>query len=160
MRFLRAVLAMVMLAVFFNPVGAAAAPGAAAPEDPVFQERLRKLEEELRCLVCQNQSLADSHAELAGDLRREVRGLAEQGKSDEEIVAFLKTRYGDFVTYRPPFNKTTGLLWLGPLLFLLGALGAVVMYTRRRRSEAENPVALSAEEQKRAHALLGLEQEK
>jgi len=121
-----------------------------------FQDRLRRLEEELRCLVCQNQSLADSHADLANDLRREVEELAKQGKSDEEIVTFLKDRYGDFVTYRPPFNSATALLWLGPLLFFGIAIVGIVVYTRLRRIPTEEQ-RLSPEAESRARALLGLD---
>ena len=108
-------------------------------DEIAFQDRLRHLEEELRCLVCQNQSLADSHADLANDLRREVEGLARQGKTDQEIVAFLTERYGDFVNYRPPLNHATLLLWIGPLLFLGIAIGAGVFYVRRHRNAEPSP---------------------
>ncbi|CAK0756411.1 cytochrome c-type biogenesis protein CcmH [Gammaproteobacteria bacterium] len=121
-----------------------------------FQDRMRRLEEELRCLVCQNQSLADSHADLASDLRREVEELARQGKSDQEIITFLKERYGDFVSYRPPFNIATALLWLGPLLFFGIAVGGMVVYARYRRTPEEER-RLSPEEEARARALLGLD---
>ncbi|CAK0744390.1 cytochrome c-type biogenesis protein CcmH [Gammaproteobacteria bacterium] len=134
----------------------------AAPADATeiaFQDRLRRLEEELRCLVCQNQSLADSHADLASDLRREVEELARRGKSDAEIITFLKERYGDFVTYRPPFNTTTALLWMGPLLFFGIALGGIVVYVRLRRIPEERR-DLSPEEESRARALLGLDDTK
>ncbi len=90
-----------------------------AQKDPALDARLKKLEEELRCLVCQNQSLADSNAPLAEDLRREVHALAAQGKDDEQIKQFLVQRYGDFVLYRPPVKATTWLLWAGPFLLLL-----------------------------------------
>ena len=103
-----------------------------AQKDPALAARLKKLEEELRCLVCQNQSLADSNAPLAEDLRREVRALAAQGKDDEQIKRFLVQRYGDFVLYRPPVKATTWLLWAGPFLLLLGG-GAVWLVVLRRR---------------------------
>ena len=99
--------------------------------DAALDARLRKLEEELRCLVCQNQSLADSSAGLADDLRREVRALAVAGKSDEEIKQFLVARYGDFVLYNPPVKSTTWLLWFGPFVLLAG--GAVVWWAIGRR---------------------------
>ena len=103
-----------------------------AQKDPALDARLKKLEEELRCLVCQNQSLADSNAPLAEDLRREVHALAAQGKNDDEIKQFLVQRYGDFVLYRPPVKATTWLLWAGPFLLLLGG-GAVWLVVLRRR---------------------------
>ncbi|MEO8486248.1 MAG: cytochrome c-type biogenesis protein [Betaproteobacteria bacterium] len=104
-----------------------------------FEERLKRLEADLRCLVCQNQTLADSNAPLAEDLRREVRALAVSGKSDDEIRAFLVARYGDFVLYRPPVKGTTWILWFGP--FALLATGAIAWLTvvRRRRSVADSP---------------------
>ncbi|CAK0744354.1 cytochrome c-type biogenesis protein CcmH [Gammaproteobacteria bacterium] len=114
-----------------------------------FQDRMRRLEEELRCLVCQNQSLADSHAELANDLRRTVENLAKQGKSDEEILLFLKERYGDFVSYRPPFNFLTAFLWISPFLGL--GVGGAILYFRRKKSVT---VALSAEEESRIQELM------
>ncbi len=120
-----------------------------------FQDRLRRLEEELRCLVCQNQSLADSHAELAADLRREVENLARLGKTDEEIVVFLKARYGDFVTYRPPLKGITAPLWFGPLLFFVIAAAGLLVYTRSRRTLTA-PLSLSPEDADRARSLLGL----
>ena len=105
--------------------------------DLAFEQRLKRLESDLRCLVCQNQTLADSSAPLAEDLRREVRSLAVAGKSDDEIRAFLVARYGDFVLYRPPIKGTTWLLWFGP--FALLALGALVWVgvVRRRRAAPE-----------------------
>jgi cytochrome c-type biogenesis protein CcmH len=109
---------------------------AAAPAQPdaALDARLKKLEEELRCLVCQNQSLADSNAPLAEDLRREVRALAVSGKSDDEIKGFLVARYGDFVLYDPPVKRITWLLWFGP--FVLLAIGAAIWWAvaRRRRN--------------------------
>ena len=115
---------------------ALAIPAAAfAQSDPALDARLKKLEEELRCLVCQNQSLADSNAPLAEDLRREVRGLAGQGKNDEEIKNYLVARYGDFVLYNPPVKSTTWLLWFGPFALLLGG-GAIWAFVLKRRARA------------------------
>ena len=105
---------------------------AATPADPALEGRLKKLDEELRCLVCQNQSLADSNAPLAQDLRREVRSLADAGKSDAEIKEFLVARYGDFVLYKPPVKATTWLLWFGPFLLLAGGAAAWWTISRRR----------------------------
>ncbi len=99
----------------------------ALPEaaDPALEARMLRVTSELRCLVCQNQTIADSHADLAVDLRREVRELLREGKSDREIIDYMTARYGDFVLYRPPFKATTVLLWLGPALML--AIGAIVL---------------------------------
>ena len=101
--------------------------------DAAFDVRLKKLEGELRCLVCQNQTLADSNAMLAEDLRREVRDLALAGKSDDEIRAYLVARYGDFVLYDPPLKRTTWLLWIGPFALLAG--GAALWWTILRRRQ-------------------------
>jgi cytochrome c-type biogenesis protein CcmH len=117
-----------VLALLLVVTGAFAQPNAA------LDARLKKLEEELRCLVCQNQSLADSNAPLAEDLRREVRALAVAGKNDDEIKQFLVARYGDFVLYDPPVKRITWLLWFGP--FALLAIGAVIWWavaSRRRK---------------------------
>jgi len=120
------------------------------PVDPALRERLKKLEEELRCLVCQNQTLADSNAPLAEDLRREVRELAAQGKNDEQIKEFLVQRYGDFVLYKPPVKETTWLLWFGPFILLAGGLATWYLVLRRRRraddgdGDAPDPQAVEA----------------
>ena len=129
----------------------------AAPlaDDPVAEKRLVKLSEELRCLVCQNQNIADSNAELAQDLRREIRGMIRAGKSDQEIVDFMVARYGDFVLYRPPLKATTVILWAGPLLLLLIGLAALVRYLRQRNNRVTDDAPLSAAEARRADALLG-----
>jgi cytochrome c-type biogenesis protein CcmH len=118
------------------------------------ETRIRQLEEKLRCLVCQNQTLADSNAELAGDLRKHVRAQVAAGRSDEEIVSFLVQRYGDFVLYEPPFKATTLLLWLGPFVLLLGA-GAILIVTLRRRRDAPEEPALGAEERRVVERVLG-----
>ena len=107
-------------------VAALTATSAWAQGDAAFETRLQALEKELRCLVCQNQTLADSSAGLAEDLRREVRSLARSGKTDAEIKAFLVARYGDFVLYKPPVKATTWVLWFGPFALLAG--GAIVWW--------------------------------
>ena len=100
--------------------------------DPNIELRLKRLSTELRCLVCQNSTLADSDAPLAKDLRNEIRKLMEKGKTDEEVVAYLVARYGDFVTFRPPVNASTALLWFGPFIMLiLGAITLVVVMKKR-----------------------------
>ena len=102
--------------------------------DVVVETQVQRLSEELRCLVCQNQTLADSHAELAQDLKQEIREMAAKGMSDQAIIDYLVARYGDFVRYRPPLKASTLLLWLGPFaLMLIGAIGLVVMLRRREK---------------------------
>jgi cytochrome c-type biogenesis protein CcmH len=100
--------------------------------DPELQARYQRLAGELRCLVCQNESIADSNAGLAADLRRELREMLAAGKSDEEILTFMTDRYGDFVLFRPPLETRTWLLWGAPLVLLVIALGTVVVVIRRR----------------------------
>jgi cytochrome c-type biogenesis protein CcmH len=129
--------------------------GEAVPtaHDPVEEKRAVKLSEQLRCLVCQNQSIAESNAELAVDLRRQSHEQIKAGRSDGEIVDFMVQRYGDFVLYRPPWKLTTVLLWLGPMLLL--AIGALVLarHLRERRRRAAEP-ELTDEERRRAGELL------
>jgi len=127
----------------------------AAPlaEDPLVEKRLQAITSELRCLVCQNQTIADSNADLANDFRREIRKLIAEGKSDNEIMEFMVARYGDFVRYRPPVKGTTLLLWAGPGVLLLVGLTVLIRYLRRRNERiADTP--LSAEDQQAADALL------
>jgi cytochrome c-type biogenesis protein CcmH len=114
---------------------ALAAAKEAPPEaaDPAIEARMVRITSELRCLVCQNQTIADSNAGLAVDLRRETREMLKQGKSDAEIVDYMTARYGDFVLYRPPLRAKTALLWFGPALLLLVG-GALLVLTLRRRS--------------------------
>jgi cytochrome c-type biogenesis protein CcmH len=127
------------------------------PASPEVEARLKKLETELRCLVCQNQTLAESPAGLAGDLRREIRLLADSGKSNDEIKVFLKDRYGDFVLYNPPVSSKTYLLWFGPflLLFAGGVIALMMARSRKARSlRTANAPTISDAELKRAEALL------
>ncbi len=127
----------------------------AAPlaQDPVVEARLVGLSQELRCLVCQNESLASSHAELADDLRREVRDLIRQGKTDQEVKDFLVARYGDFVLYRPEVKPLTWVLWFGPFVLLLLAVLFLGRYLQIRRTQLK-PQALSDEDRARAEQLL------
>ena len=122
-------------------------------EDPVVEKRLIAISEEMRCLVCQNESLAGSRAELAQDLRRELRELIRQGKSDAEIREFMVSRYGDFVLYRPPLKSTTWLLWIGPFVLVVLGVAALVAYLRRRNREAIDP-QLTDEQRRNADAML------
>jgi cytochrome c-type biogenesis protein CcmH len=114
------------------PLPGAAKEAAPAAADPVLEARLLRIAAELRCLVCQNQTIADSHADLAQDLRRQVREMLVRGDSDQQILDYMTARYGDFVLYRPPVKSTTALLWYGPAVLLLGGLVALVLVLRRR----------------------------
>jgi cytochrome c-type biogenesis protein CcmH len=142
---------MLIALLFSGPAWA----GEARPlaDDPVVEARLKHLAVELRCLVCQNQTLADSNAPLAEDLRREVRDMIAKNMSDQEIIDFLVARYGDFVLYRPPVKATTALLWVGP--FVLVIIGAVVLFiTLRRRAGKVVDVPVTDEEHRRVEQLL------
>ncbi|HEX2566770.1 MAG TPA: cytochrome c-type biogenesis protein [Burkholderiales bacterium] len=141
--------AFLFLALF--AVLAAGKEAEPAADDPALEKRVMALAEELRCLVCQNQTLADSNAELALDLRRQIREQLRGGASERQVVDYLVQRYGDFVLYRPPLKATTVLLWFGP--FLLLALGALILVRRVRRPRAEDP-PLSQAEHARAAELL------
>ena len=122
-------------------------------EDPIVEARLVHISQELRCLVCQNESLASSRAELADDLRREVRDLIRSNKSDQEIKDFLVSRYGDFVLYRPEVKPLTWVLWFGPFIVLLIAGIFLLAYLRQRRSSVQ-PQLLSDAERARVDQLL------
>jgi cytochrome c-type biogenesis protein CcmH len=123
---------VVLVLVFFS------IPGKADEND----NRVRHLSSKLRCLVCQNQSLADSNAELAQDLRGQVRAQVAAGKSDDQIIGYMVERYGDFVLYEPPFKATTALLWVGPFALLAAALALLIFILRRRRgAPEERPLA-------------------
>jgi cytochrome c-type biogenesis protein CcmH len=122
--------------LFFLPL-LAMAEARPLGDDPAVEARLKALSHELRCLVCQNQTLADSSADLAEDLRREIRALIAKGMTDQEIIDYLVARYGDFVRYRPPLKSQTALLWAGPALLLVG--GAVGLWWALRRRNAQLP---------------------
>ncbi len=129
--------------------------GEATPlaEDPVVEQRMIAISEELRCLVCQNESLAGSRADLAQDLRRELRTLVKANKSDAQIKEYLVSRYGDFVLYRPPFKPLTWMLWVGPFLLLIAAIVVLVRLVRRSQRSAA-PAALDPDQRKKAQSLL------
>jgi len=127
----------------------------AAPlaDDPLTEQRLISISEEMRCLVCQNESLAGSRSDLANDLRREIRILIKEGKSDEQIRTFMVERYGDFVLYRPPVKPITWLLWIGPFLILLIGIGGLLTYLRKRDRSVPS-LNLTEEDNRRIDALL------
>ncbi len=122
-------------------------------EDPAIEARMKNLTKQLRCLVCQNETLADSQAQLAEDLRRQIREQIKAGKSDQEILAYATQRYGDFILYNPPVKATTYLLWFGP--FLLLVIGSVLLFRflKQRRAMIEAK-PLTPEEHRRAEKLL------
>ena len=134
------------------PFALHAAEAPPTDQDRATQARAIRLEEQLRCLVCQNQTIADSNADLAVDLRRQVREQIAAGRSDDEIIDFMTSRYGDFVLYRPPLKATTVLLWAGPALLLVGGALLLVRVVRERRTT--EPPPLTVEERERAEQLL------
>jgi cytochrome c-type biogenesis protein CcmH len=145
---------LLVLVLAVAPLLAPAKDAVPTAQDPVAAKRAVALSEQLRCLVCQNQSIAESNAELAVDLRRQINEQIAAGRSDAEIVDFMVQRYGDFVLYRPPFKASTMLLWLGPaLLLVLGFLTLRRVLRSRQRSDEDRP--LSDEDRARAGRLLG-----
>lgn len=147
---------LLLVAALFALVPLAASAKTAMPlaADPVLEERMMTLAAGLRCLVCQNQSLAESNADLAVDLRNEIREQMRRGTSDQKIIEYLVARYGDFVLYRPPLKASTLLLWSGPAIMLLFGIGLLTRTLARRRAQiARTP--LSAVARARAQELLG-----
>lgn len=124
-------------------------------EDPVLEAKVMRIAEELRCLVCQNETIAASHADLAVDLRKQIRQQLQQGRSEQQILDFMVQRYGDFVLYRPPLKSSTWLLWAGPFALLAVALAVLGINIRRRRTASAGP--LRADEAERVRRLLGEE---
>jgi cytochrome c-type biogenesis protein CcmH len=150
----RKALQLVILCCLTVPVMAQQAQPVA--DDPELEKRVMKLSQELRCLVCQNETIADSRADLAEDLRRQIREQMKAGKSDKEIIAFLTERYGKFVLYRPPVDPTTYLLWFGPFVLLVAGLTVLYKYVKQRRDLIlEQP--LTESERRRAEELLKTE---
>lgn len=123
-------------------------------EDPVLEAKVMQIAEGLRCLVCQNETIAASHADLAVDLRKQIRQKLQQGQSEAQIVDFMVQRYGDFVLYKPPLKRSTWLLWGGPFVLLAVALAVLAVNIRRRRATAA-AAPLRADELERARRLLG-----
>ncbi|HCX34261.1 MAG TPA: cytochrome C biogenesis protein CcmH [Rhodocyclaceae bacterium] len=146
-----------LLALLVAAHWAAAAPAwaqeaAPAAEDPVLEKRMMKIAEVLRCLVCQNQTIADSRADLALDLRQQVREQLKAGRSEQQIIDYMVARYGDFVLYNPPVKSTTWLLWFGP--FALLGVGLGVLYIKLRNRGRRTDASLTEAERARAESLL------
>ena len=147
-------LLLLVVAIAVSPILLLAADAVPTEKDPVAAARAVALSEKLRCLVCQNQTIADSNAELAQDLRRQIHEQIAAGKSDKEIVDYMVARYGDFVLYQPPVKSTTLLLWAGPALLVGIGFLVLARAVRLRREQPEEP-ALTTEERERAARLLG-----
>jgi cytochrome c-type biogenesis protein CcmH len=144
----------ILFLLVWLPFAAFAQTAQPTTADPVANKRAVELAEVLRCLVCQNQSIAESNAELAVDLRRQIREQIEAGKSDKEITAYMVDRYGDFVLYRPPVKGMTLLLWFGPVLLLLIGLFVLFRFLRERGGKVDQR-PLTNDEQREADLLLG-----
>jgi cytochrome c-type biogenesis protein CcmH len=145
---------LILVALLLLAGVAAAQTAKPLAEDEAVERRVNAIAEELRCLVCQNESIAGSRADLAVDLRRQIREQIKAGRSDDEILAYMTDRYGDFIRYRPPLKATTIALWIGPFVLLAAAAGGVAWYVRGRRTRVAAP-ALSPEEEARVARLLG-----
>lgn len=156
----RFILLLLIVASLLGVAGFALAKEAQpASADPALEERVMNLSKELRCLVCQNETLADSRADLAEDLRNQIREQMKAGKSDKEIVAYLTQRYGKFILYNPPIDPTTYLLWFGPFILLLTGLFILFRFVKQRR-ELITDRPLSTDERQRAETLLNSDEGK
>ena len=154
---MRKLLALLLGLILAGSVLAREAPTVAA--DPLLEKRVMALAEELRCLVCQNQTIADSHAELAVDLKNQIREKLKAGMSNAQIIDYMVARYGDFVLYRPPLKASTLPLWIGPFALLFAALAGLFYYIlRRRHSKPEQP--LSEADEARVRSLLDEQEER
>ncbi|MBU3639940.1 MULTISPECIES: cytochrome c-type biogenesis protein [unclassified Polynucleobacter] len=151
---------ILLIAVCVFSLGNAFAKDAAPlADDPVTEQRLISISEEMRCLVCQNESLAGSRSDLANDLRREIRILIKEGKSDDQIRSFMVERYGDFVLYRPPVKPVTWLLWIGPFVILGLGIAGLLIYLRRRNSSLPD-ITLTDTDNQKIDALLNASDKK
>ncbi|MDE2389034.1 MAG: cytochrome c-type biogenesis protein CcmH [Betaproteobacteria bacterium] len=145
--------ALVFLLFLLIPLTGWSKEAVPVAENPEVEKRMLLLTENLRCLVCQNETIADSRADFSNDIRREIREQIKANKTDPEIIQFLVDRYGDFVLYNPPMKATTILLWFGPAALLMFGLISLVLYLRRRRVQIEE-VSLSQAQLEKAEALL------
>ncbi len=150
----KAILALCCVLTFLAASPLQAGEAAPLAQDEAAEKRLVEISSELRCLVCQNESLSGSNAELAVDLRREIRAMIQAGKGNSEIMDFMVSRYGDFVRYRPPLKATTLLLWFGPALLFLGGFGALFVFLRRRSQAVAETPSLTEADRQQAEQLL------
>jgi len=148
------VASLLVLSALFALAPAQAREAALLAEDPLVEKRLIHISEELRCMVCQNESLASSRAELANDLREEVRKLIREDRSDSQIKEYLVTRYGDFVLYKPEVKPLTWVLWFGPFLLLVLAIVGMAYYLRQRQSAQNSRSTLSDEDRRKVQEIL------
>jgi len=151
--------AIVLVAAVFALMAARAAEAPDVTDDPALEKRVNDIGLELRCLVCQNQTIADSHAGLAVDLKNQIREQLKSGKTDRQILDYMVERYGDFVLYKPPMKATTILLWVGPFALMAIGLGVAALIVRRRRSPAHATPHLTEEQRRQAARLLADEPE-
>jgi cytochrome c-type biogenesis protein CcmH len=149
---LRNTLMLLLMLVVTSVVFAKEAEPLAA--DPALEKKVYAITSELRCLVCQNQTIAESHADLAIDLKNQVRGMVKAGETEDQIKKYMVHRYGDFVLYRPPLKKSTYLLWTGPFLLLVIGFAVLLINVRRRRTLVADDAPLSAEEAQKLDTLL------
>lgn len=147
---------LLIVLLLLIPINGFAKEAVPVAEDPEIEKRMLALTMDLRCLVCQNEPISDSRAEFSNDIRREIRAQIKENKTDEEIIQFLVDRYGDFILYNPPIKPTTLFLWFGPAALFLIAIGALIVYLKRRRTQVEE-VVLSQEQVEQAEALLSEE---
>jgi cytochrome c-type biogenesis protein CcmH len=152
MRFFKGLL--IVLLLLQVPTWAVAKEATPMAMDPELEKKVNEISSELRCLVCQNQTIADSHAELAIDLKNQVRDMVKAGQTQKQINEYMVTRYGDFVLYRPAVKPTTMLLWVGPFLLLLIGLAVLVINLRKRMTLVKNDAELSSEENEKLKTLL------
>lgn len=158
--FIAMIVSLSSMVPVFGPVYAPLYAKEATPmaEDPVLEEQVKAVSDELRCLVCQNQTIADSSAPLAVDLKTQVREMLSAGKTEIEVVDYMVERYGDFVRYRPPVKPTTMLLWFGPMLFLVIGGSLLFMSLKRRSERVVSASTLSEDESKQVNKLLSTEE--
>ena len=147
-------LLLILMLICFATLGVA--KDAQPNEDPQIEQRMKALTEQLRCLVCQNETLADSRADLAEDLRKQIREQMKAGKSDQEIIAYLTARYGDFVLYKPPVKATTYLLWFGPFVLMIAGTIVLFRYLKSRRKLIQDKPLSAAEHQRAEEILRGM----
>ena len=152
-------LAILLVAAVLAVAAARAADAPEIADDPALEKRVNDIGLELRCLVCQNQTIADSHAGLAVDLKNQIREQLKAGKTDRQILDFMVERYGDFVLYKPPMKATTILLWVGPFALMAIGLGVAALIVRRRRSAAHATPHLTEDQRRQATRMLADEPE-